>query len=82
MAVANWKELHRSLSLIVAGDRFRATVAGLAFPEECRVGKANPVECREEKAERVMAQTTEGGVLRLWLNFLPFLMGQEKRATP
>ena len=75
-------ELWRNSFQITASDRFRATVAGLAFPEECRVGKANPVECREEKAERVMAQTTEGGVLRLWLNFLPFLMGQEKRATP
>ena len=79
MAVANRKELHRSLSLIAAGDRFRATVAGLAFPEECRVGKANPVECQEEKAERAMAQTMEGDVLRLWLNFLPSKVGQEKR---
>ena len=75
-------ELYGDSFQIPASDWFRARVAGLAFPEGCRVGKVNPVECREEKAERVMAQTTEGGVLRLWLNFLPFLMGQEKRATP
>ena len=82
MVEANRKELCRNSFQITASDRFRATVAGLAFPEECRVGKANPVECQEEKAERAMAQTMEGGVLRLWLNFLPFQMGQEKRAIP
>ena len=67
---------------IPASDWFRARVVGLAFPEGCRVGKVNPVECREEKAERVMAQMMEGGVLGLWLNFPPFQMGQEKRAIP
>ena len=81
MAVANRKELHRSLSLIAAGDRFRATVAGLAFPEECRVEKANPAECQEEKAERAMARTMEGNVLRLRLNFLSSQAGWEKRAA-
>ena len=65
-------ELYGDSFQIPVSDWFRARVAGLAFPEGCRVGKANPVECREEKAERVMAQTMEGGVLRLWLNFLPF----------
>ena len=75
-------ELWRNSFQITAGDWFRATVAGLAFPEGCRVGKANPVECREEKVERVTAQTMEGGVLGLWLNFPPFQMGEEKGAIP
>ena len=72
-------ELWRNSFQVTAGDWFRATVAGLAFPEGCRVGKANPVECREEKAERAMAQTMEEDVLRLRLNFLPSQVGQEKR---
>ena len=71
MVGVNRKELCRNSFQITVNDRFRATVAGLAFPEECRVGKANPVECREEKAERVMAQMMEGGESRLWLNSLP-----------
>ena len=75
-------ELYGDSFRIPVSDWFRARVVALASPVGCRVGKAIPVECQEEKAERVMAQTTEGGVLRLWLNFLPFLMGQEKRATP
>ena len=75
-------ELYGDSFRIPVSDWFRATVAGLVFPEECRVGKVNPAECREEKAERVMAQTMEGGVLGLWLNFPPFQMGQEKRAIP
>ena len=78
MVEANRKELHRNLFQITASDWFRATVAGLAFPEECRVEKANPAECQEEKAERAMAQTMEGDVLRLWLNFLPSQVGQKK----
>ena len=82
MVGVNRKELCRNSFQITVYDRFRATVAGLAFPEGCRVGKANPVECREEKAERVMAQTMEDGVLRLWLNFPPFQMGQKKGAIP
>ena len=79
MVGVNRKELCRNSFQITVYDRFRATVAGLAFPEECRVGKANPVECQEEKAERAMAQTMEGDVLRLWLNFLPSQVGQKKR---
>ena len=75
-------ELWRNSFQITAGDWFRATVAGLAYPEGCQVGKAIPVEYRVEKAVRVMAQTMEGGVLGLWLNFPPFQMGQEKRAIP
>ena len=75
-------ELWRNSFQITAGEWFRATEAGLAFPEGCRVGKAIPVECQEEKVERVMAQTMEGGVLELWLNFPPFQMGEEKGAIP
>ena len=75
-------ELYGDSFQIPVSDWFRARVVVLAFPEGCRVGKVNPVECREEKAERGMAQTMEGGVLGLWLNFPPFQMGQEKRAIP
>ena len=78
MVGVNRKELCRNSFQITVYDRFRATVAGLAFPEECRGGKANPVECQEEKAERAMAQTMEGDVLRLWLNVLPSQVGQKK----
>ena len=75
-------ELYGDSFRIPVSDWFRARVVALASPVGCRVGKAIPVECQEEKVERVMAQTMEGGVLELWLNFPPFQMGEEKGAIP